>query len=52
MNKIKQLDSIYFIENYCLVNGQHIKLNNVQKNFINWLNKNEKKFQLLESKKR
>ena len=30
-------DPIYFIENYCLVNGEHIKLNNLQKKFIKWI---------------
>lgn len=28
---------IYFIENYVLFNGSHIKLNKVQKQFINYL---------------
>lgn len=30
-------DIIYFIENYVLCNGLHIKLNKVQKQFINYL---------------
>lgn len=30
-------DIIYFIENYVLFNGSHIKLNKVQKQFINYL---------------
>lgn len=32
---------INFIENYCLVNGNHIKLNNFQKAFIKWMNKHK-----------
>lgn len=35
------MDEIEFIEKYCLVNGQHIKLNSTQKQFLIWLhNKN------------
>jgi len=39
---LKNLFGIYmtteeFIEKYCLVNGKHIKLSNVQKKFIKWL---------------
>lgn len=30
-------DIIYFIENYVLSNGSHIKLNKIQKQFINYL---------------
>ena len=30
-------DIIYFIENYVLFNGSHIKLNEFQKKFINYL---------------
>lgn len=30
-------DIIYFIENYVLFNGSHIKLNKFQKQFINHL---------------
>lgn len=33
------MDIITFIEQYCLVNGKHIKLTNYQKEFIKWLNK-------------
>ena len=32
------IDIITFIEQYCLVNGNPIKLNNFQKNFIKWMN--------------
>ena len=28
------IDTITFIEEYCLVNGKHIKLKDYQKNFI------------------
>lgn len=31
-------DPIYFIEHYCLINGNPIKLNNSQKKFIKWIN--------------
>lgn len=31
------IDVITFIEQYCLVNGKHIKLNNLQKKFIKWM---------------
>lgn len=30
-------DVITFIEQYCLFNGEHIKLNNLQKKFIKWI---------------
>ena len=33
------IDIITFIEQYCLVNGKHIKLNNSQKKFIKWMNR-------------
>ena len=29
---------ITFIEQYCLVNGKHIKLKDYQKKFIKWIN--------------
>ena len=32
------IDVITFIEQYCLVNDKHIKLNNLQKKFIKWMN--------------
>lgn len=32
------IDIITFIEQYCLVNGNPIKLNNFQKKFIKWMN--------------
>ena len=32
------IDIITFIEQYCLFNGKHIKLNNPQKKFIKWIN--------------
>ena len=31
------MDIITFIEQYCLVNGKHIKLDNLQKKFIKWM---------------
>lgn len=31
------IDVITFIEQYCLVNGNPIKLNNTQKKFIKWI---------------
>lgn len=31
-------DPVYFIENYCLIDGNPIKLNNFQKKFIKWIN--------------
>ncbi len=34
---IQEDDIIYFIENYVLFNGSHIKLNEFQKQFINYL---------------
>ena len=34
------IDTITFIEQYCLVNGKHIKLKNYQKKFIKWIQKN------------
>ena len=30
-------DPIYFIENYCLINGEHIKLKDSQKKYIEWM---------------
>ena len=32
------IDTITFIEQYCLINGKHIKLKNYQKKFIKWVN--------------
>jgi hypothetical protein len=32
------MDTINFIEQYCLVNGEHIKLKDYQKKFIKWVN--------------
>ena len=32
------IDTIIFIEQYCLINGKHIKLKNYQKKFIKWIN--------------
>ena len=37
LTKLIQDDIIYFIENYVLFNGHHIKLNEFQKQFINYL---------------
>ena len=37
LTKLIQDDIIYFIENYVLFNGHHIKLNEFQKRFINYL---------------
>ena len=37
LTKLIQDDIIYFIENYVLFNGSHIKLNEFQKQFINYL---------------
>ena len=37
LTKLIQDDIIYFIENYVLFNGYHIKLNEFQKQFINYL---------------
>lgn len=37
---------IEFIEKYCLINNKHIKLTNIQKKFLVWLedNKQELKY--------
>jgi len=32
------MDTITFIEQYCLLNGKHIKLKDYQKKFIKWAN--------------
>lgn len=32
------IDTITFIEQYCLVNSKHIKLKDYQKKFIKWMN--------------
>lgn len=34
---------IHFIEQYCLVNGKHIKLKDYQVKFIKWLQSNKAK---------
>ena len=34
------MDIITFIEQYCLVNGKHIKLKDYQRKFIKWIQKN------------
>ena len=34
------MDTITFIEQYCLVNDKYIKLRDYQKNFIKWIQKN------------
>lgn len=39
MNKINVIN---FIESHCLFNGKHIKLNNAQKRFINFISNNKK----------
>lgn len=31
------MDTITFIEQYCLCNGKHIKLKDYQKKFIKWI---------------
>ena len=31
------IDTITFIEQYCLVNGKHIKLKDYQKKFLKWI---------------
>lgn len=41
-NKINTNNIINFIENNCLFNGKHIKLNNVQKRFISFVSNNKK----------
>jgi len=33
------IDTITFIEQYCLVNGKHIKLKDCQKKFIKWISR-------------
>lgn len=35
------IDVIAFIEQYCLVNGKHIKLKDYQKRFIKWMNQSK-----------
>ena len=35
MKEFKTIDIITFIEQYCLFNGKHIKLNDSQKNLSN-----------------
>ena len=37
LTKLIKDDIIYFIENYVLFNGSHIKLNEFQNKFINYL---------------
>lgn len=37
------IDTIIFIEKYCLVNGNHIKLKDYQKEFIKKIQKNTAK---------
>ena len=37
LTKLIKDNIIYFIENYVLFNGSHIKLNEFQKKFINYL---------------
>lgn len=37
------MTDIEFIEKYCIVNGKSIKLSNIQKKFIEWLNVNRSK---------
>ena len=37
-----QIDITHFIENYIIVNGEHIILHDYQKRFIKWLNKCKK----------
>ena len=32
------IDIVTFIEQYCLINGKHIKLKDYQKKFIKWIN--------------
>ena len=34
------MDIITFIEQYCLIDGKHIKLKDYQKKFIKWIQKN------------
>ena len=34
---IMMIDTITFIEKYCLVNGKYIKLKDYQKKFIKWI---------------
>lgn len=38
-----KIDIITFIEKYCLINGKHIKLTNIQKQFIKHINKHKNK---------
>lgn len=35
-------DPIYFIEKYCLINGNPIKLKDYQKTFIKYVNRSKK----------
>ena len=35
------MEEVFFIENYCLVNGKHIILKDYQKKFIDRLKRNE-----------
>ena len=41
-NKINTNNIINFIENNCLFNGKHIKLNNAQKRFVSFISNNKK----------
>lgn len=41
-NKINTNSVINFIENNCLFDGKHIKLNNAQKRFITFISNNKK----------
>lgn len=41
--KNRLLDEIHFIENYIVINGEHIILHDYQIKFLQWLNKMKKK---------
>lgn len=38
-----KINVITFIEKYCLINGKHIKLTNIQKQFLKYINKRKNK---------
>ena len=46
------IDTITFIEQYCLVNGKHIKLKDYQKKFIKWMDQLKSEMELRKIYKR
>lgn len=48
MNLLKKCkeDPIFFIENFVLVNGQHIKLNSIQKRFLKLIQNDRNKYKI------